>query len=93
MVVITKGTLPPQRASMALPGIFSLAIYGKLLIDGGLRQIYLLVVKIFRLSVSAIDVTGKLVKKKSPLNDYVLGQTVIMTAKNVEEDLQYADAM
>lgn len=100
MVVITKGNLASaMRASMALPGIFSPWLYnGKLLIDGGLvANLPVRVAKnIFPgYPVLAIDVTGKLVKKEEIRSMIdVLGQTVgIMTAKNVEEDLQYADAI
>jgi len=99
-VVITKGNLASaMRASMSLPGIFSPWPYeGKLLIDGGL--VANLPVRIAKdlfpgCPVIAVDVTGKLMGKeriRSMID--VLDQTVsMMTAKNVQEDLQYADVI
>lgn len=98
MVVITKGNLASaMRASMALPGIFSPWPYeGKLLIDGGM--VANLPVRVAKelfpdYPVVAVDVTGKLVTKEEIRSIVdVLGQTVgIVTAKNVQEDLQYSD--
>lgn len=99
-VVITKGNLASaMRASMSLPGIFAPWPYeDKLLIDGGL--VANLPVRIAKelfpdCPVIAVDVTGKLMQKEQVRSMIdVLDQTVsMMTAKNVQEDLQYADVV